>query len=331
MSRRVLWDNGPHFQRLIKPGRSYLVNRGWERLPAPLPEQFLSDHDNPLAFVWPGKSGPQFPVDTVSPALVRPYPASVTQCLDDKLLLAEALKGRDVMPESVKLEDAADGELYFVKHRRGAQGKSVYVKDRSSLLSWSRTCKNVDDFVIQKEVIPALDESGRKFVLRGHILLYKRGDGPLNAALHDDVICITHASPYESSAGANKPAHVSQAGGKKRPAPSRLSELNPSHPAAQLFPEIVRCSEILVKETMNAFASPNAHGVTCFALAGADYLVDRTGKVWLCEVNSHPALNWGSMQDVDRGVFARLVEEMLGVLLFDEALSETGFESLPLG
>jgi hypothetical protein len=235
------------------------------------------------------------------------------------------------MPPSLdNVKDAQEGTLYFVKHRYGAQGKSVYVHDNKSLLSWWETCENTHDFVIQQEVPPTLDETGRKFVLRGHVLIYKCGKSDnevVHAGLHQQVICLPHALPYEPSANANKSVHISQAG-KRHPSPSLLADLPSSHPAAHVFPAIQACSATLIKATNHEFGKYIANQVTCFALLGADYLVSSDGGVKLCEVNSHPALGWGSMASVPKHVFARLVEEMLNVVVFDEPLSSTGFVPL---
>lgn len=327
--KRLLWD-GPLFGRLTKAGRCYLERQGWERLPSASVSSQLEEEL--LTFIWPNKSGPQFNVDTVEPAFVRPYSTSITKCVDDKLCLQETLKGFDIMPEYIKnLKDAEQDTLYFVKHRYGAQGKSVYVHDFSSLKAWFESCKNTNDFVIQRQVIPALDEMNRKFVLRAHVLVYKRGgDSTLVAGLHKDVICLAHALPYEPSTAVPKSVHVSQAG-KKHPTPSLVSELSTLHPAANVFPSMQSCSTTLIKATMDAFNPPYiANQVTCFALIGADYLVSSQGEVKLCEVNSHPALGWGSMAAVPREVFVRLVTETLSVVVMHEPLASTGFVPLSL-
>ena len=45
-------------------------------------------------------------------------------------------------------DEAGDGKLYFVKHRHGAQGKTVHVLDRNELHLWFSAIKNTQDFVI---------------------------------------------------------------------------------------------------------------------------------------------------------------------------------------
>lgn len=68
--------------------------------------------------------------------------------------------------------------------------------------------------------------------------------------------------------------------------------------------------------------------LTCFALMGLDYLVSRDGNIKLCEVNTHPALEWGSMLSVDTHIYNRLIKETLQILLLNKALKETGFNTL---
>lgn len=330
--RRVLWD-GPLFGRLTKPGRTWLLERGWNRLSSPPPS--LDDNtiieEEPLAFIWPSKSGPQFPTSTIAPALVRPFPTNITECVDDKLCLAQLLEPYQIMPQHYHtVEDAIndnDTTLYFVKHRYGAQGKSVYVHDKSSLEKWSNSsCTNMQDFVIQEEVSPALDNLGRKFVLRGHVLLYKKRQ-QTHAGLHRNVICCPHALPYEPSAAASKSVHISQAG-KNHPPPCLISKLSENHAAASAFPAIQECTRTLLEATIPLMMNQDttiAPGVTCFALLGTDYLVSDLGDIKLCEVNSHPALGWGSMAQVSKPVFAQLIQETLDIVLFDAPMSSTGF------
>jgi hypothetical protein len=103
--------------------------------------------------------------------MVRPLPVNLTNFLDDKLSLAQILEGSGIVPDQLlSPTEAKEGELYFVKHRWGAQRKSVYVYDKAQLQSWYENSKNAHDFVIQKEIVPpALDDQGRKFFLRSHI------------------------------------------------------------------------------------------------------------------------------------------------------------------
>ena len=58
-----------------------------------------------------------------------------------------------------------------------------------------------------------------------------------------------------------------------------------------------------------------AGNTTCFALLGTDLIVDSEGNIQVCEVNSHPALGWGTMSKVPSPVFSDLVDQTLDVLL----------------
>ena len=106
------------------------------------------------------KSGPQFALDDETAAHVRPFPKDWTDAFDDKMLLSQAMKGSTFTTPCIesppKEEDIKADCLYFVKHRYGAQGKSVYVYNKQELLEWSSRSHNAHDFVIQEEIIPSL-------------------------------------------------------------------------------------------------------------------------------------------------------------------------------
>ena len=121
-------------------------------------------------------------MDDLTAAHIRPYPRHVTDVLDDKLRLFNLFihyqndnNTESILPTHISSPEKASSDcLYFVKHRYGAQGKSVYVYNKSDLQSWwDRSTTNRQDFVIQQEVLPEL-YNGRKFVLRSHILMYHR-------------------------------------------------------------------------------------------------------------------------------------------------------------
>ena len=350
-----------------------------------------------LAFVWPNKTGPQIDIDDNDVAVVRPYPAHITNLLDDKVLLANLLQGRlDLAPPVLSLTELEsffgidnnvndydsnfidDRHSYFVKHRSGAQGKSVYVMNREDLKHWWNKVRCPEDFVVQREVITALYK-GYKFVLRCHILMFHRhsnnrsGNGDnesttnFAAYLHRDIICHSHAVKYYDRTDdcAKNPsmavaAQISNAkyNWKKSskhqfaasttnkqfhpPPVQMLEELDPSHPAYDSLSEIRACCRQLIElaeprfgqlfEVANTETSKNNPGITTsFALLGVDLLIEdsnqgvqsdlglestgRRGGVMICEVNSHPALGWGTMANVPKDVFDRLIEDTLTILL----------------
>lgn len=330
-SAHVLW-NGPLFGRLPKCGRSYLLSKGFQLLVA---EPSSSLFHERLKFAWPNKSGPQFEMNDTAAPQIRPYPKRVTDLLDDKIRLADLLRtsSTSIAPKCIPLPDEADDDKrYFVKHRFGAQGKSVYCYTKQELKAWWERSRNRHDFVIQQEVIPALWQN-RKFVLRTHILLFQttasRSDGipSFHAYLYKDIICQHHASEYVSG---QKSAHVSQAG-KKHPLPILLRDLDSSHPAANAFDKICAVSQELVslaRQDVFQVQEDMAPDATCFALLGTDLLVDEHGNVKICEVNSHPALGWGTMSQVEPQVFTKLIEDTLSILVFGEMLGDNGFLDL---
>ena len=75
--------------------------------------------------------------------------------------------------------------------------------------------------------------------------------------------------------------------------------------------------------------SPNT---TCFALLGIDFMIDEFGNIKVCQVNSHPALGWGTMSNVPSSVFRNLIEDTLLLLLKgdkdDELIEETNFDRI---
>ena len=308
LGERILWQHSL-FGRLTKSGKEHLLNRhGWNFVEN---DAELGSHSSRLAFIWPSKSGPQFEMDDDMASHIRPFPKHVTDVLDDKIRLAQALAGTSIAPKCIcSPDDAEDGRLYFVKHRFGAQGKSVYVYNKKELHDWWVQSRNRHDFVLQEEIRPALFQ-GRKFVLRSHILLIQRSNQPLEAYLHKSVICQHHATCYDQN---KKSSHISQAAGKQNPDPVLLDQVDSNHPAVGSFHKIEACSMQLSMILSNQDLCV-ARDTTCFALLGTDLILDSSLNIQVCEVNSHPALGWGTMSKVPSFVFSRLVNESLDILL----------------
>ena len=181
--------------------------------------------------------------------------------LDDKRLLALALRrggGQDVAAETwlgdegpwaeAAAASTRSGELpglpaevagghgFFLKHRRGAQGKGVQRAGTASgawslLASRSARGGGGDDWVIQRAVPPALSERGRKWCCRSHALVCCRqrgavGEWAVAAYSHRAVVRLEHSAPY-SPETADGAAHVQQAGGRSCPPPEVLAGSEP--------------------------------------------------------------------------------------------------------
>jgi hypothetical protein len=321
----ILW-NGSLFGRLSKSGKDYLLRKGFRQQSQPGTRERL-------AFVWPSKSGPQFETTDTTAPTVRPYPKHVTDLVDDKIRLAELFQSvTEIVPKTiVSPKQASANAHYFVKHRYGAQGKSVYYYSRRELIDWWEHSKNRQDFVIQQEIVPVLWKN-RKFVLRAHILLFQRAHNKTHAAfLHEHVICQHHASEYNSGL---KSAQISHSGArlKKHPSPVLIQDLDPSHPAAAAWDKIVSVSQVLVSLFFTQQQQLKlADEATCFALLGVDLLMDDQENIKICEVNTHPALGWGTMARVPPHVFTKLVEDTLSVLVFRNDSDSNGFQVLGVG
>lgn len=132
------------------------------------------------------------------------------------------------------------------------------------------------------------------------------------------MICQIHGALYGAKHSSNKAAHISQASGKKSPTPILLDDLDYLHPAAGTIMRIEECNKELIKVIAPRFSEIKktlSNDSTCFGLLGSDILIDRGGKTILCEVNTHPALGWGTMGKVPNKVFDSLIEDTLAVLL----------------
>lgn len=353
--RKVLFQ-GPLFGRLTKAGREYLLRHGWALLETNGDEAFTTmegcqRHNQRLALIWPTKTGPQFEINDAMAAHIRPLPKHMTDVLDDKVRLAAALEGTSLAPPTVRQPFTAEvidpDRLYFVKHRYGAQGKGVYVYNRDELLAWKERSQNSSDFVIQHEILPAL-YGGRKFVLRCHILLLlsSSSSSPTHARAcnnnNDDnscwkaylhkssIICQHHATTYRKGVS-EKSSQVSQAGGKKHPAPILQHDLPKDHPSANAYNKIQCCCQDLIRAVPIPHSNTLAPETTCFALMGVDLMMDdNEGKIQVCEVNSHPALGWGTMSKVPKDVFVTLIEETLSFLVQnnDPEYADSNFDPL---
>ncbi|KAG7367923.1 tubulin-tyrosine ligase family protein [Nitzschia inconspicua] len=347
---KILWQ-GPLFGRLTKPAKAHLLRNGWKERPVDHNHKYhqmtttASNTSNRLALIWPNKSGPQLEMDDPFGAHIRPYPKHVTDVLDDKVRMADLLlvtdtQAKNYLPRHISsLQDAHRDKLYFVKHRHGAQGKSVSVYNHTELTEWWARTNNTHDFVVQEEVMPHLFR-GRKFVMRSHILVWHHqsaknmdngSDRCLDPAtfhfhVFSNVIVQHHTSEYEADSR-RRDCQIIQAG-KNHPAPQLLQELPSDHPAANSFQEIEQASQLVVSafersldDTFNK-SLVIAPQTKCFALLGLDWLLqspntqhENKSRLKLCEINTHPALGWGTMAKAPSPVFADLLEQTLDLLL----------------
>lgn len=344
----TLWE-GPLFGRLTKSAKTFLLRHGWQlRNNTVARGDNAKPSSNRLALAWPNKSGPQFEMNDATAAHIRPYPKHLTDVLDDKVRMADLLLNggpgtEEILPKHLfSSNDICPGKLYFVKHRHGAQGKNVRVFNSTGLKEWWSTTSNANDFVVQEEVVPQTYQ-GRKFVLRSHVLLWHSSGNvdsvrpSFHSRVFDSVIVQHHAAVYDPNS-VLRSSHISQAG-KKHPPPQLLLELPHDHPAVDRFPEIQKASQQIifayqrwfddqfVYDTNTMLSLSMSPETTCFALLGVDWLLqfhrqnndESKTRLKLCEINSHPALGWGTMSKVPSRVFSDLLEDTLNLLLTESS------------
>lgn len=322
------------------------------------------------AFFWNTRRAADFPAIGEGLPLIRLLPQACTDALDDKvrcarLLNAAGFVAAGLVPESfVDLaalqeilersvteqqeeaaweearEDRRQRRLYFVKHRFGVKGQAVRPMREDALAMWLQDGishvrgRSEQQFVVQAEVPPAVDASGRKFVLRCHVLVACRAASPPAAWFHHDVITLAHAVPYDVD-GTDKAIHVSQSG-KGHPPPQLLSELPPTHPAAgESLPSHLRglVTRMLAAAAPELIPVPRCQRATLYTLLGLDVALSNRGAPMLLEVNSHPAIADGTMSGVPTAVYTRLVQDVLSLLVLP-ALDGVepragGFDCLP--
>jgi hypothetical protein len=298
------------------------------------------------AFSWATRRALDLPATGPGLPLVRALPQHCTGAVDDKLRLAELLAAggcADMMPEThtapqrTLLLRPDDRRLWFVKHRFGVKGQAVRPMHGEALGAWLAALPaSCGDFVVQAEVPPALFD-GRKFAMRLHVLLACRAGGaPPAAWVHRDALVLPHAAPYDAAGTGDRAAHISQAG-RRHPPPCTTAELPPDHPAADhaaLWPLL----RALVRRSLDAargalLPAARCERSTLYALMAYDVALRADGTPLLLEINSHPAINDGTMSGVKAEVYTRLVQDVLTLLVLPaleegRPAVEGGFEAV---
>ena len=157
------------------------------------------------------------------------------------------------------------------------------------------------------------------------------------ALMHVDHIVVSHTRAYGGIHDNTKAAHVSQAGKAcERPSASTLSDVfgtagNSSCSATERFvrTQIRRAAaETLQLGLQNGLLPPPAQARACpsnhrgdpgkpvmLQLFGFDFAIDSLERVFLLEVNSHPAIASGSMAHVQTGRFTALINNLMSVVI----------------
>lgn len=313
--RHRRWGWGAPLGKLHKQGLHLAESCGWQCV----------KEDNETAvpvFCWPTRKAGDFPATCTEGQplpLIRAFPQDFTIRLDDKAQLAAHLVAAgqgDVHPPTWDAEEFLQAglweddasELWYLKHTQGVKGQSVYVfagaravENRVQELGRQRKM-----FVVQRGVTPPALRAGRRWVLRVHTLLRGLADGGLEAYCHRDVIRLEHGQPFTPNVDV-KAAHVSSAGHQRHwPKPELLSDEGLE---AQVFALAAKSfAAVWTHAPRGPYTPQDAELCQVF---GLDMVADASGRLWLIEVNSYPAIASGTMSHVDSGVYTSLVRDVL--------------------
>lgn len=114
----------------------------------------------------------------------------------------------------------------------------------------------------------------------------------------------------------SKGVHVSQVG-RNAPKPYLLKKskpgiLNPENIQNQITTiakkAILATKEHLIPEDYDKTA-------TLYQLYGLDFMVDKTGQVFLIEANAYPAIASGSMVSVETSIYTKLISDLIELVV----------------
>jgi len=283
--------------KLPKSTIQYLHDFGWKKVDE-------NTNEIPIFSFMTRKCG-DFSLQSPCPT-IRQFPIKITDLLDDKIQLFVNMKKFDFeycLPQTFidfksfdifYTEEKQDNKRFFVKHKWGVKGKSVY-----PLRNFEEIKKHFKEgqHIIQKEVIPYLINE-RKFVVRVHVLVLC---DPFEIYVHQNCIVLSHGEKYDEN-NDKKDIHVSSAG-KNLPIPFLLNTLKILYD--KTFPQIKKIAYESISIIQSSLIS--IENTKLFHLFGYDFIVDKNEKVILLEINSYPALGNGTMNKVPKQIF----EEML--------------------
>ena len=313
-----------------------LKANGWHRVPT------SATHTAPC-FSLSSRQAGDFAACALHPApFVRQFDAATLALLDDKWTLYESMHHAPIDPPPMPLTYSAaqfaaldrgqpdfafcvsePSRVWYVKHRLGAKGQSVYPHiERGTLEAQLRKILpvNGDQWIVQLGVPPCLRD-GRAFCLRVHVLFTCRGAGrPYEGYIHEDVIVLMHSREYEHCKDAA--AHVQQLG-RSHP-PPKLLHLWDAELERACIPRLHATSRHALAALVPLASRSNAiQSGVLYALFGFDFAIDAGCNAMLLEVNAFPAIRTGSMKAVAQSVFSRLTSDLLGLLVLPEIDSDS--------
>lgn len=224
--------------------------------------------------------------------------------------------------------------LFFLKHCRGANGKSVEPHTLDSLRheikrrGWNQASSPSSlaalprEYIIQREVYPPMLRKGRKFVIRVHVLITRKaGDAPARRtrvfAHRRSALLVWHEKEYDPRC-MSKAVHVSSNSVSKKG-----SKLPPEclHHDEALFtaswPQICSIAAGTIQSS-GLGAPPDSAGgpeTHFYHLLGFDVMLDSQGRCFLLEVNTFPAFGTGPVLGKSKEQYASLADDLLSALV----------------
>ncbi len=241
----------------------------------------IESDENVLLCYWDTYGDPLPGFDESQYSLcLRVLPRPITNPIDDKGQLGEILRARsDLLPCTYADKSAipyvrsrADG-LWFIKNRYGAGGKQVSCARYDELSGLELS----DNDVLQQAVTDLDLINGRKYTLRCYMLIWNG-----KAYLHRYYYRVIHGEPYKADAtdyGIQVSLRYSGGGTEFEPVTDTATNAR--------FDELLRVHRALAREF--AFIVEESTRET-FSLLGCDFLVERSGRARLIEVNAYPNL-----------------------------------------
>mmetsp|Transcript_26856 Transcript_26856/g.29716 ORF Transcript_26856/g.29716 Transcript_26856/m.29716 type:complete len:459 (+) Transcript_26856:82-1458(+) len=218
---------------------------------------------------------------------------------------------------------------WFLKHRLDSKRPRVHPYGSNTEL-----CKRLKQmkqsswkyFVVQKEIRPPmLLSSGRKFVLRAHVLAWVQ---PIRDTDTNTLQLFLHSNPLVSEnevsldtvtghAWASQPASalVLQSGSRS-PSYGLAKSEELSFVRSSILEQMGSTVAAVFQElhTQHPFPRPsNSSAEALYQLYGLDFMLNSSGKVFLLEVNRSPRIATGAMGDA-HGCYTELLMQAMQIL-----------------
>lgn len=265
-----------------------------------------------------GTFGMWFPHDYINrESAIQLYPKEETDVLDDKILFYKHLRDRCVLEnipetylsvEEVKMSrNCSPFQLWFLKHRTGAEGKYVWAyRRKEDLMKYYARPQIADDYVVQKEVKNPLLVFGHKIVLRVYVLIHNK-----KLYIYKEFTGKICPKPYSTS-GTEEDIHIRSIYDVKKQ--NQIMAIRGSlwDEYERIFPSVRKASEQITREFLSVLNDDNAKNQ--YTLLGLDYLIDTDYKPWLLEINSYPSL-WDNAGQAPMFIKQEIINDLYGILI----------------